>query len=247
MNKLAELLKQLGASPELIGQITESMEQYKTEVKQTLEEDFKQRVLQAKKVVAEALENEKRELARKVEVFLEARTATINREAQRQAAIGEADATKMLRGVKSLVEGIEISDKGSGQAAIAESEELKALRIQNKQLKEAFEKTAIKAKRANEIALKALERNRLLEEKFTQKPAAAPTKPAAKQTVTESKTPAQKTDLGTLRKTGERPATTRQVMTETVKRTTPTGEVAGGDPGIQAIASQLDGDPAYIR
>jgi hypothetical protein len=245
MNKIVELLKQLGASSELIGQITESMGQYKTEVKQTLEEDFKQRVLQAKKVVAEALENEKKELARKVEVFLEARTATINREAQRQAAIGEADATKMLRGVKSLVEGIEISDKGSGQAAIAESEELKALRIQNKQLKEAYEKTAVKAKRANEIALKALERNRLLEEKFTQKPAAA--KPAAKQTVTESKIPAQKTNLGMLRKAGERPATTRQVMTETVKRTAPTGEVAGGDPGIQAIASQLDGDPAYIR
>lgn len=244
MNKLVDLLKQLGASPELIGQITESMEQYKTEVKQTLEEDFKQRVLSAKKVCAEALDNEKRELARKVEVFLEARTATINREAQRQAAIGEADATKMLRGVKSLVEGIEISDKGSGQAAIAESEELKALRIQNRQLREVYEKTALKAKRANEIALKALERNRLLEEKFTQKPAM---RPMAKQTVTESKTPAQKTNLGVLRRAGVRPSTTRQVMTETVKRTAPTGTIAGGDPGIQAIASQLDGDPAFIR
>jgi hypothetical protein len=246
MNKLVDLLKQLGASPELIGQITESMEQYKTEVKQTLEEDFKQRVLSAKKVCAEALDNEKRELARKVEVFLEARTATINREAQRQAAIGEADATKMLRGVKSLVEGIEISDKGSGQAAIAESEELKALRIQNRQLREVYEKTALKAKRANEIALKALERNRLLEEKFTQKPAMVQ-KLMAKQTVTESKTPAQKTNLGMLRRAGVRPSTTRQVMTETVKRTAPTGTIAGGDPGIQAIASQLDGDPAFIR
>lgn len=245
MNKLVDLLKQLGASPELIGQITESMEQYKTEVKQTLEEDFKQRVLSAKKVCAEALDNEKRELARKVEVFLEARTATINREAQRQAAIGEADATKMLRGVKSLVEGIEISDKGSGQAAIAESEELKALRIQNRQLREVYEKTALKAKRANEIALKALERNRLLEEKFTQKPAMVQ-KLMAKQTVTESKTPAQKTNLGVLRRAGVRPSTTRQVMTETVKRTAPTGTIAG-DPGIQAIASQLDGDPAFIR
>jgi hypothetical protein len=240
MNKILDLLKQMGASPELQKQIMEALESYKESVQTKLEEDFKQRVSQARKVCVEAVDNEKRELAKKIEVFLEARINTIQKEAAKQAAIGESEAVRLLRGAKALFEGIQIdSNKGSGQAAIAETEEVKQLRIQNKQLKENLEKINLKAQRANTIALKALERNKLLEGRIA---------PAAKRPpVVESKTPAQpKQTMGEqLRKTSTQPKTARPALTESVVRA-PATAAESADPSIAAIASKLDGSPAFI-
>lgn len=233
MNKIADLLKQMGASPELQKQIMEALESYKESVQTKLEEDFKQKVAQAKKVCVEAVEAEKRELAKKIEVFLEARTTTIQKEAAKHAAIGESEAVRLLRGCKTLLEGIQIDSKeGSGQAAIAETEEVKQLRIQNKQLKESLEKAQLKAQRANAIALKSLERNKVLESKTAP---VAPAKP-----VTESK------ETPKLRKTSAQPTTARPALTESVVKA-PATVAESADPSIAAIASTLDGSPAYIQ
>jgi len=240
MNKIFDLLKQLGASPELQKQIVEALDEYKQGVKTRLEEEFKQRVHSAKKVCAEAVENEKRELAKKIEIFLEARINSITKEAAKHAAIGESDATRMLREVKSLVEGTKIGGNGgSDQAAIAETEEVKQLRIQNKQLKENLDKVSLKAKRANDIAVKALERNKLLEA----------AKSAEKPAVTESKiTPPAKPQakLGELKKPTSAPTTGRPALTESVVKAPAKTQAESADPDVAAIASQLDGDPAFI-
>lgn len=238
MNKIKDLLKQMGASEELTEQIIKTFAEYTHTIETKLDEEFKARLQNAKKVCMEEVEKEKADLARKVEIFLEARIATINREAEKQAAIGESDASKTLRELKSLLEGV---DNGAqltedAQAAVAEN---KKLRLMVSQLQDKSAHLEEKATKANQIAMKALSLNRMLESK------ANGGKTETAETVAEGKKPVTegKETLEGVKTPSAQPQTTRKVMTES--QVPAKKEPAAGSPEISAIAAQLDDSPAF--
>jgi hypothetical protein len=227
MDKIKDLLKQLGASEELSTEIISEMIAYKEREKTKLDEAFTARLNKAKQVCLEEFQAEKQKMARKVEVFLESRVNQIDREARRQSAIGESESTKMLRDVKCLIEGIPVGGTGKEIQAVKESENRLRARLDQalkecKTLKE-------EAERANTIAMKVLQRNRILEQKGNTK------------NVTESK----ENRFKGVKKESAKPKTTRPVLTESQVRAKQTNTQVG-DPDVQKIAAQVDDTPAFI-
>jgi hypothetical protein len=226
MQKIIDLLKKLTASPELVKEITEGLGTYKTELKAQYDAELKDRATAARNVCIEAVEKEKKEMARKVEIFLESRLNTITREAQKQAAIGETRANKTLRELHALLEGVKIDGNAEDhQAAVAERNKL---RVFNKRLSEALEKANLKATRANTIAMRLLKRQQL-ESKSPKTPmvvAEATIKPVAAKTLQSLKKP--KTTPQTTQIIAEATAKPKSVLTE------------AADPEVQKIAEQVD-------
>jgi len=225
MDKIKDLLKQLGASEDLSNAVVTELTAYDKRTQVKYDEEFKKRLEKAKQVCLEEFESEKKKLARKIEIFLESRVAKIDREAQRQAAIGESESAKTLRLVKRAVDGVPID--GTTQAFQAVKVENKRLRVRLNQILEEGGKFKAEAQRANTIAQKALERNRLLESRKTE-------------TVTE-----ENKDLASLKVKSEEPKTTRKVMVESQEPARPK-PANTGDPEIMQIASEVDATPAFL-
>ena len=240
-DEIKSLLAEMGAKEGLVTKLLTVMENYQKHVEETvrteLTEDFKQKISKAKEVCLEELKKEKSTLAKKVEIFLEARTNTIDKEARKQAAIGESIAFKTLRDMKSLVEGVEIGGEKGTQVT---SGEVKKLRVMVHQLQEESARNKAKAQRANEIALKVLERNKILESTTIAKP-----KPV---TVTEAKdTKTTGKQLNEMKEQSAEPKTSRPATSETIAKQ-PEKKVTqpDGEPEIMAIANEI-GEPAFIR
>lgn len=236
MDKIKDLLKQLKASDELSNQFVSALTEWKGAIEKATQEEFNKRLDSAKQVCLEEVEKEKSDLRRKVEVFLEARINTINREAQKQAAIGESDASKTLRDLKGLLEGVR-TDSGTeeAQAAIAEA---KKLRVAFKQLQEEKAQLEEKAKRANIIAMRAINRVKVLESK------GAEDKPLIDESTQKPEGGVKR--LEDLRTKSEDPKTTRQTLVESQVKAGAKTPAEQGHPGVMAIASELDGSPAFI-
>jgi hypothetical protein len=230
MDKIRELLKQLGASDECSTAILSEMNSFKKRTEAHSDRLFEERLEKAKQICLEEYEKEVIKLAKKVEIFLEARVSTIDREARKQAAIGESEATKTLRELKHLLEGVPID--GHAKEIQAAKGQTRALKVkldkvlgENRSLQEQVRKT-------NTIAMKVLKRNRILESKRDG-------------SVTESRKSAKKVRLESLRTKSQTPNTNRKVLTESqvpakqVKQET-------GDPEILKIANKVDETPAYI-
>ena len=228
MNKILDLIKQLGGSKELGEQITMNLGAWKNAQHKVLDEEFEKRLDKAKKACIEETERYKQELAKRVGIFLEARANTITREAQKHAAIGEAKAVRTLKGIASLVEGVEI-DTPDHQVA----DEYKKLRIKVGQLQEQNGKLDLKNKHANQICRQLIDRQRVLESKTS-----------GKEVVTEGKK--EKTlKLEGLRVEGSKPKTTRKPIVETIAKGKER-ETRNGDSDVMAIAESLDGSPALV-
>jgi len=228
MEKIKKLLGEM-ASPELAKSIVESLEEYRTNLKAQYDEELKNRLLEAKRVCVTEMDNEKAALARKIEVFLESKLATIEKIAQKQMAIGEGKALKTLKEAKAVLDGVAFEDANITDTQ-AMLKELQALRLSIRQVTESKEKAELKASRANQIAMKLLDRAKLLESK--QEP-----KKERVKVVTESK------KLNDLRKEAQHPVTTRTPIVETITKPTPTAPT--GDPEMAQIASTMDEVPAY--
>jgi len=233
MDKIKDLLKQLGATQELTESILDALNSYRVNEKKKLDEEFRTRISKAKQVCLEEFDKEKTKLARKVEVFLESRVNSIDREAQKQMAIGESESTKTLRDVKCLVEGVSIG--GAAKDVQAVKEEMNVLRIRLNKIMEEKDELKTQAQRANEIAMKALNRNKILESKMTK---------ATATTVTESKE-----TLESLRTVGQKPKTQRKVLTETVAKKAKQPQVNTAiSSDVQQIAASIDDEiPAFVR
>lgn len=236
MDKIKDLLKQLGASEELSKAIISEMLAFKEREKKALEEAFKKRLEKAKSICLEEYEAEKAKLARKIEVFLEARVNQIDREAQRQAAIGESESAKTLRDVKCLLEGVPVD--GSAKEIQAAKEENNRLRVRLNQALQECDSLKEEAGRANSIAMKALERNRILEGGERKKPET----PVSEDTQKKKK-PA---NLESLRAASAEPKTTRKVLTES-QVPAQKQDTQQGDADVMHIASQVDETPAYLE
>jgi hypothetical protein len=238
MDKIIGLLKQLGASEQLSKSVVGELDAWRVAEEKALNTSYEQKLGKAKQACLEAVESYKADLAKRVEIFLEARVNTINREAQKQAAVGESEAVRTLKGVKSLIEGVKIDLPEGNQVAV---EETKKLRVMVGQLQEKIVATEQSNRRANLIARKLLERNKVLEAK-------------GNGTVTEDKTVTESTEakkperLEDLRVKSDDPKTTRPAAVETVAKAgaKPTASKHAGDQDVMAIAEGLDGTPALV-
>lgn len=234
MDKIKDMLKQLGASAELMESFTKELTGYKAKCEADAKAVYDKRIAEAKEVIIADVQEEKAELARKIEVYLEATISRINREASKQAAIGESETVKTLKGIKALLEGVTIDgNPEDNQAAVAEN---KKLRVMVAKLTEEKEQAAASAQNANRIAMKALARNKVLESRGTETPTQ----------VTEStEKPAAGRSLENLRTAQTQPTTTRQTLTES-QTTKPSSKPVTAHGDIAAIADKLDGTPAYV-
>ena len=230
MEKIKKLLAEMGASQELVNTIVESLADFQKRVKTTAGSELKQRLVEARKLCIEEIEKEKQELARKVEIFLESKLASIERTAKKQTAIGEGKALKILRDAKALLEGITF-EGGNPTEIQAMRDELQAFRLEKTQLTEQVQRAQQKATRANKVAMQLVERTRVLESKPTQQPV-----------MTESKATAPVKKLEELRKAAGTQKTTRPVLKESVaKETTKAPTQAGNqDNDVATIASSME-------
>jgi hypothetical protein len=235
MDKIKDLLKQLGGSPELIEQITKELTAYKGQCLAEADATLQAKLVKAKQVCMEEVAVEKANLQRKVEIFLEARINSIDREAEKQAAIGESEAVKTLRGIQSLIEGVDNDSTPEAQAAVAE---VKKLRVLVTKLNEDKAQLAETAKRANQIAMKALQRNKMLESKDL------PRKPQTGQEPAPAGKPA---NLGAVRTESSEPKTTRKVLVESQVKAPETGKPAQADGEVAAIAAGIESMPAFME
>jgi len=202
MDKIKGLLVKAGCKQELVEAIAESLENFKTDLKENFTREYGVKVEQAKKVCVEETEAHKRELARRLQIFCEAKSAAIEAQLTKMSALSESQASAKLKNVRALLEGVELNGKRDGKTAA----EVEKAQRQIKQLKEERDRAIAEANRKTAIAEKALKHNRTL---VTENAKLSEQKP----TVMES----QARRLEAPRKSA-RPATTRATLLESQDR-----------------------------
>lgn len=163
MEKIKELLRGIGGSDELVSALCEELDRFVAGVHENLQSEFDSKLVKAKKVCLEEVNQEKARLAKKVEIFLESKKENMEQAAARQRAIEEAEATSLLKRTKGLLEGIEIGDGGDSRKLQAAQTKIARLDKQLGALKEERAAAIDKANNAYTIAQKILAENRALE------------------------------------------------------------------------------------
>ncbi len=240
MKKIIDLMVKAGLKPEVAAKIGESMEEFKTAIREQFEADYTSKVNQAKKVCIEETEAHKRELARRLQVFLETKGAAIDAHLQRQSAMNESEAVTKLRTVKSLIEGIQVEQNGNatnGQiSAVVENAKQKI-----RQLTEERDQAVELLNKKTAIAETVLQRNRTL---VTEN---AKLKSTRVTTVTESRKPTPRLDAS---RVARQPVTSRPTLVENQETRAP-AIAQGGQTrtqgnrngiGVTDIAAQMDED-----
>lgn len=244
MDKIRSLLKQIGASEELAGQICEQFERHEKQIQEKFEGVYKTKLDQAKKICVEEVAKYKVDLARKVRLFLEGKSSQIEKRLDQQRAIEEGEAKAMLRRVKEITEGVEVADDAELQTLRARLEKLET---KNAQLNEDKRKALVAANRANKIALEVLERSNKVVNEET-KPvsesaekkenvvneSATPAVPAP----TQAKQQALKEEVSKAKVKQAQPKTTRRTLAES--QSPKTAKKPANVTGIEADKDILD-------
>lgn len=234
MEKIKNLLEQAGVKPDLAKEICESLSAYKTTLREQFEAEYSAKVQEAKKVCIEETEAHKRELARRLQIFCEAKGAAIEAQLAKQSALSESEALTKLKTVKALLEGIAINGETSGQSTAVIERAKKQVQLATEEKKRAIET----ANRQTAIAERVLKENRRLTTELAQL--------KEQPVVTESKQPAKRLDQG--RKPQGKPVSTRSTLLENqdprppAKSSQPNTTRTGNGYGIQDIAEQVDED-----
>ena len=168
MDKIKALLEQIGASKELADQICEQFTRWAEEKEKSLNEEFQNRLENAKTVCIEEVEKEKHNLAKKVEIFLESKSASIERAIAKQRAMEESKALNTLKEVKAITEGIEVKGGISSDKYEAAVRDVAKLKRKLTTLQESRDSAIAKANEANKIAANVLKKNQILEGKARQ-------------------------------------------------------------------------------
>jgi len=158
MDKIKALLEKAGVKPELATQICESLVQYKSSLREQFNKEYAAKVKQAKKVCLEETEAHKRELARRVQIFCETKSAAIEAQIARQSALNETEAMSKLTRIVGLLEGVEPNGGQSGDVTATIDKLKQQVKVATEGKKQAVEL----ANRKTAIAEKALKRNREL-------------------------------------------------------------------------------------
>ena len=166
MDKIKELLGKIGASEELSNAICEELDRYTNALKSKYDGELQEKIAKAKQICVEEVQKEKVNLARKVGIFLESKAQSIEQAMTKQRVAEESEATSLLKKTKSLLEGIEPNGEVSSRELLAL--EKKAGRYEKAlgTLKEERNRAIEKANTANQIAVKVLKANQLMEAKL---------------------------------------------------------------------------------
>lgn len=207
MDKIKALLEKAGCKIEVIDSICEALDTYKVSIRESYDAEYKARVEDAKKVCVEEVESHKRELARRLQIFCETKSAAIEAQLAKQSALSESEATTKLKNIMSLLEGVEPNSVANGATTAA----LKKARHQLQQVNEEKQKAVTVANRQSAIAEKALKQNRRMASEI------ASLKGKLTEVVSESRAPKLGKRIDTRRSTGT-PVTTRQTLLENQDR-----------------------------
>lgn len=235
MDKIKALLEKAGVKSELAGQICESLDNYKTSLREQFNNEYAAKVEQAKKVCIEETEAHKRELARRVQIFCETKGAAIEAQLAKQSALNESEATAKLTQIVGLLEGIEPIGGQSGEVTATINKLKHKVKVANEAKSHAIEL----ANRKTAIAEKALKRNRELAtalkifEENGQK---------AKATVTEDKAIAKPKRIDGTRNSGHAKTTRATLAENQDRRPVQQVRVTGNGFSINNIAADMDGD-----
>lgn len=214
-DKIKALMLKSGLSAEATDGLCEAIDSHLADRYKRQDAEFNAKLNKAKKVCLEEVESHKRDLARRLQIFAEAKGASIETTIAKQTAIKESAALAKLKDVQALLHNVPLNGEPNGTLQ-AENVELKR-RV--KTLKEQVNQTTEQANRANAIAQKALSRNRQLEAAVVESkraPAqAAPTKPIAKN--------------------AGRPVSTRPTLIENQERSRQTAADGFNPAGIAAL------------
>jgi hypothetical protein len=164
MDKIKQLLQKCGLSAEVSAQLCEAIDNHANELKEQSDTEFQARLVKAKKVCFEEVEAHKAELARRLQIFLEAKNSTIEELVMRQSANRETEAVAKLEKIYALLEGIELNGQSNSELK-TEIEKFKKLA---EHLVEERDKANAKAKRCIQISERVLKRNRALEHTLTE-------------------------------------------------------------------------------
>lgn len=242
MDKLKELLKGIGASEELSKAICEELERYSASLKTKYEQEYGTKISRAKQVCVEEVNKEKAALARRVKTFMESKVTAMENAYANRRAIEESESAAKLKKAKAILEGVEMKE-GTVTNQTLEDRDKKIARLEKavSSLKEERNLAVSKANTANEIAAKALSRNRELESRtavtegfcgehklpFPKDGSCAKCKGPSKADDKADKKDDKKMDeakkpvasrLDESRKLAETPKTTRRTMTESQAR-----------------------------
>lgn len=164
MAKLKELLKGIGASDELAVALCEELQTYSTALKARFEQEYGQKIGRAKQVCIEEVNKEKAALARRVKTFMESKVGAMEQAYANRRAIEESESAARCKKAKAILEGVEVKEGTVTNQALEEANK-KIARLEKavNSLKEERNLAVTKANTANDIAAKALSRNRDLE------------------------------------------------------------------------------------
>lgn len=245
MEKIRALMEKCGLKPELAQQLCEAMENHIEHRRQQLEEDYTKRIAAAKKICVEETEAHKAELARRLQIFTEAKSQDMERRISKQMAIREGESVQTLEQIKALLEGFNLTDETGLQT------KNKELTAKLTALKEERDRATNHAKRQTALAEKVLKRNREMEKKITMFESRdnGDGKP-----ITEESRKRQRRRIDQNRQ-GGRASTTRRTLVESEERHAPadrrdshmrtndTSSMPNGHLTPAQIAETIDGEP----
>ncbi len=209
MDKIRQLMIDSGLTEEAATKICGLLESQDTQLKAKHEKLFQERLAKAKKVCMEEVQEHKRELSRRFQIFVEARAKTIDESLRKIAIDKETEAVAKLEKIHGLVEGIEINGQPNSEL------QAKVLKLEksNKALRESNEAAVNKANQSVALAEKVLTKNRLLEKTIREGKTNGTTPNGAKPTrIDESRKPS--TTPTTPRQTAKGNQNARPVLVE---------------------------------
>lgn len=246
MNKLRDLLKQLGGSDELATAISEEFNRYAQEIKAKYDAEYKNKITKARAICLEEVQKEKASLARKVAIYLEAKQDHFEKAADKQRLSEESEAVNRLKRAKQLLEGIEVDDNGQSRELQAARRTVARLQQAVDALKEERNLAVEKANKANTIANDVLQKNRLLESQKTTQTVVAESKvktapkgnvaPSEQKPAGGAQTTPRRLDEG--RRVPSQGVSTRPVLKEAQVKSTSTTKA--GDDAISNIAAAIE-------
>lgn len=157
--ELKDLLERAGVAPDFSKKIVESLEAYKTSIREGLEAEFVSKITKAKKICVEETEAYKRDLARRVQIFCETKGAAIEAQIRKQSVQNESLSAGKLTKIAAIVEGIQLDAKDDKRVR----EQVAKAQQQIKQLSESRDEAAELANKQTAIARKLLAESKELE------------------------------------------------------------------------------------
>lgn len=232
MDKIKNLLIEANISESAATQITEAMESYKTQLRESYEKDYNAKLQRAQKICESEVESYKLSLDRRMQIFCEAKAAEMERILAKQATERDTEALSKLTSIAGLLEGIE----PNGENVSELQAKLKKLIRENKTYAEERSKAIKKANKVMQLAESAQKRNRQLERMLAEGKRELSDKNG--KTIAEgtarTAVPVKRLDTG---RNTTKSVTTRRTITENQTKKT----VNNSGFSIADIASQIEG------